>query len=701
MNMHVHRSAHACAGKLARFLLLACLAAAPHARADFPPLTPNTAIEYYHAAFDHYFVTALPAEIQALDSGQTTGWSRTGRGFAIFSVAPPGLGASPVCRFYIPPQHGDSHFFSASPAECAAIRAKIGVDPNYSGYVEESPNVFYIRLPDAVSGACPLGGAAVYRLWNQRADSNHRYTTDADIKSVMQAKNYVAEGYGPDAVAMCTQQPLLVDALVHTSGASTFTPGCDGVPEVGTVYVNAEVEPWIAINPANPNNLIAVWQQDRWSNGGSRGPGTAYSLDGGGTWTRSSAPMSRCSGGTGANAFERASDPWVTFSPDGTAYQAALGFNNQVNGDNAILVSRSVDGGRTWSVATTVRRDGGQNFNDKEAITADPTDARYVYATWDRLTGNNGPSWIARTVDGGATWEAARNIYDPGPNSQTVNNQVVVLPDGTLILFFTELANVGNQNARLRIMRSTDKGATWSAPITIVDLQTVGTVDPETGVGIRDGSGLGAIAAGPGGELAIAWQDSRFTGGAFDSIAFSRSTDGGFTWSAPMRINGNPAVRALIPSIAIRSDGTIGVAYYDFRSNTADPLTLLTDYWLATSADGVTWTERRIAGPIDYAKAPLAGGRYFLGDYMGLATSGTSFLPLFGHAAADAANRSDIVLGLARPMAETPQAVATGVDPGLRLSAEVEARIRASIREAVRARLPAPVAQRMAPATPE
>ena len=137
-------------------------------------------------------------------------------------------------------------------------------------------------------------------------------------------------------------------------------------------------------------------------------------------------------------------------------------------------------------------------------------------------------------------------------------------------------------------MRSTDKGVTWSAPITIAELQTVGTVDPETGIGIRDGSVLGAIAAGENGVLAVAWQDSRFTGGAYDGIAFSQSTDGGLTWSAPLRINGNPAVRAFIPSVAIRADGTIGVTYYDFRSNTPDPRRCSTDFWLATSSDGVT-----------------------------------------------------------------------------------------------------------------
>jgi hypothetical protein len=60
-----------------------------------------------------------------------------------------------------------------------------------------------VALPDA-SGVCPNAWIAVYRLWNQRADSNHRYTTDAAIKASMIAKGYVAEGYGADAVALCS-----------------------------------------------------------------------------------------------------------------------------------------------------------------------------------------------------------------------------------------------------------------------------------------------------------------------------------------------------------------------------------------------------------------------------------------------------------------------------------------------------------------
>jgi len=188
-----------------RILIAACAAIASYARADSPPLpAPNTAIEFYHAAFDHYFITALRDEIAALDAGTLTGWSRTGRGFAVNpGTFFPELAPAPVCRFYIPPQHGDSHFFSASATECAAVRGKIGVDPNYSGYIEETPNAFTIFRASPTDGACQGGGVPIYRLWNQRADSNHRYTADPAVKAAMLAEGYLAEGYGPDATIMC------------------------------------------------------------------------------------------------------------------------------------------------------------------------------------------------------------------------------------------------------------------------------------------------------------------------------------------------------------------------------------------------------------------------------------------------------------------------------------------------------------------
>jgi hypothetical protein len=103
----------------------------------------------------------------------------------------PGVSATsvnPVCRFYIPPAHGDSHFFSASPTECADVLARSGSDPNYSGFVEETDHAFFMALPDAPTGACPAVTVPVYRLFDNRADANHRYTTDPAVKAAMVAR---------------------------------------------------------------------------------------------------------------------------------------------------------------------------------------------------------------------------------------------------------------------------------------------------------------------------------------------------------------------------------------------------------------------------------------------------------------------------------------------------------------------------------
>ena len=151
-------------------------------------------IEYYHAALDHYFITTLPIEIAKLDDGILTGWIRTGQVFHAYASAVGGT--SPVCRLYIPPANGDSHFLSASPAECATTKAR------FPQFIDESDNVMWITLPDLATGACPAGDVPVYRLWNQRGDSNHRYVTDLALRAQTIARGYVPEGYG-NGVAMC------------------------------------------------------------------------------------------------------------------------------------------------------------------------------------------------------------------------------------------------------------------------------------------------------------------------------------------------------------------------------------------------------------------------------------------------------------------------------------------------------------------
>ena len=157
-----------------------------------------TAVEFHHAALDHYFVSANPAEIAALDAGTTIrGWLRTGATFNAWATSAGVPGSSPVCRFYIPPANGDSHFYSASPAECEAVRTR------FPQFAYESPEVMAVALPDLATGVCPASTQPIYRLWNMRVDSNHRYAVTLGTRDAMLAKGYVPEGYGPTGVAFC------------------------------------------------------------------------------------------------------------------------------------------------------------------------------------------------------------------------------------------------------------------------------------------------------------------------------------------------------------------------------------------------------------------------------------------------------------------------------------------------------------------
>jgi hypothetical protein len=501
----------------------------------------------------------------------------------------------------------------------------------------------------------------VYRLWNHRADSNHRYTADAATRAAMLARGYAPEGYGPLGVAMCTTRASVGDSQVRVTGSSPFTAGCDAMPVTGSVYAGAEVEPQIAIDPQNASHLIGVWQQDRWSNGGARGVRTGYSFDGGLTWSATQAAFSRCTGGRAANGgdYARATDPWVTIGADGIAYQVAVAFNGATfapGSSSAVLASRSTDGGRSWSAPTALILAANAEFNDKESVAADPLSAGYAYATWDRLEQNgHGPSYFARTTSGGGSWEAARPIYDPGGRNQTLNNQIIVVSSGTgggtLVDFFTEFDVAPNDavTTHLALVRSGDRGTTWSAPTVVSDLQAIGTHDPQDQArALRDGAHLASFASGPNGVLVGVWQDSRFSGGARDGIAFSRSLDGGTTWSPPVRVNRVAGVQALLPAVTVRRDGVIAVLYYDMRNDTVDPATLLVDAWLATSKDGTTWTERHVAGPFDFNFAPMGDGGLFVGDYQGLASAGGEFVALLARTNADASNRSDVFAAVFR-----------------------------------------------------
>src|SRR5450631_3358901 len=162
-----------------------------------PPAAEVSVVAEYFEKNRHSCMNADGNEIQTLDNGQLAGWARTG---ASFNAYPPSdAGHPPVCRFYGRPEAGlDSHFYSASIAECQAVIARFS-----DAWIYESADVFTIDLPSPTDGACPAASLPVYRLYNNRADVNHRYTTSLEVRSEMLSAGWVAEGYGPLAVAMC------------------------------------------------------------------------------------------------------------------------------------------------------------------------------------------------------------------------------------------------------------------------------------------------------------------------------------------------------------------------------------------------------------------------------------------------------------------------------------------------------------------
>jgi hypothetical protein len=446
---------------------------------------------------------------------------------------------------------------------------------------------------------------------------------------------------------------------VRVSGPSPFKPGCDlsGSPAVN--YENAEVEPWLAVDPNDSDHLVGIWQQDRWrQRAGSHGLMTGVSHDGGLTWQRTFAHFSRCAGGNSNNGgdYERASDPWVTISPSGKIYESGVAFNT-LDTNEAILVSRSTNGGTTWSDPTTLMFDTDPTVNlDKDSITADPKKPGFVYAIWSRYVYSDpslnvllsSPAWISRTTDGGAGWEPARDIYDAPSGFYASGHEIVVLPDGTLVDMFTQYdGNNPSTAIALFIMRSSDHGVTWS-PLTLIDVSDdIGITDIKTGQLVRGGAPNIAVDTRAG-AMYMVWQDDRFSGGLRDGIAFSISSDGGLSWSKAVQVNQVPNVQAFAPSVAVNKNGTIAIAYYDFRKDTPDPNVLLTNYWRITSDDGgKTWHEIPLSPSFDLRTAPRSSG-LMIADYEGLVPSEESFISLFAMtnpgktSARNIANRTDV-----------------------------------------------------------
>jgi Neuraminidase (sialidase) len=432
----------------------------------------------------------------------------------------------------------------------------------------------------------------------------------------------------------------------------------------GRTYLNAEVEPQVAVHGST---AIAMWHQDRKSNGGAHGIGVGYSTNGGAGWTETTISLDACGPGAVdpslANMW-RASDPWVSIGPDGTAYASALSFNISVpNNANAVVAASSTDGGATWDNIKPIP--GGifptaDMSTDKNSTTADPVKAGTAYTVWDTLiapTDNpddnphaqaySGPAFFSKTTDGGKTWSQAKIIIDTKNRTQTIGNIVVVDPRNGDLYDFTDLIVSPNtpfqgtrSNAQLAFVKSTDGGDTWTQPQVIAPFNSLGVRDPNTGEPARVGDGLEEVAIDPSsGKLYVVYESStnyqkqlKQSSGAWDDeIMLVSSGDGGASWTAPSVIHTANGLPTFTPTVAVNGD-RLAVTYYDSRFLTpGDTSHWPTDYWAEVSHDGgATWDpEQRITpASFDLRTAPVARG-FFLGDYEALQPSGSGFLTVF------------------------------------------------------------------------
>lgn len=158
------------------------------------------AIEFYQAAFDHYFIaTETQVDVIALDSALIPGWSRTARTFPVFPLAT--SGTLPVCRFFSGQTYApkSSHFYTPYVTECASL--KQGSVWHYEG------DVFGLALPLGSEGqrTCPMGTGPLYRAYNNGMGGapNHRYTTDIRVLNQMVAQGWAMEGEAQTQVFAC------------------------------------------------------------------------------------------------------------------------------------------------------------------------------------------------------------------------------------------------------------------------------------------------------------------------------------------------------------------------------------------------------------------------------------------------------------------------------------------------------------------
>jgi hypothetical protein len=392
----------------------------------------------------------------------------------------------------------------------------------------------------------------------------------------------------------------------------------DKLPATNPIEPDTQVEPDIDVDPNNPQHVVAAVQNGRDPNGGAQTIAYATSHDGGTTWVTKSLPgVTTQTGG----AYDRASDPAVAFGPDGSVYAVSLVFNTNNNSDG-VAVSRSADGGVTWAQPVLAQSDNS-GTDDKEWITVDdfPSSPHFgrIYVVWDASSFSGQPTYLRYSDDQGQTWSARVTVSSA--SALTIGARPVVQPNGNVTIVY-ENFGAGTIVAQT----SSNGGSTFSSAVTVAADRASDPTDE------RAGSDLPSVAVDPTtGAIDVVWGDTRFrSDGTMDAV-LSRSTDGGSTWSAPVRTNQDSTTDGLThmtPAVAAHG-GSVYVTYRTRQKSGTSYSNLVGMAVIGSTDGGLTFGgEIPVGRRSDLTWAAQARGK-FLGDYMGLAASASAVHPVW------------------------------------------------------------------------
>jgi hypothetical protein len=423
----------------------------------------------------------------------------------------------------------------------------------------------------------------------------------------------------------------------------------------GAGRATSDIEPQVAVDPRDPRHVAAIWSLFQPRAFGPRATRVAVTWDGGRHWRLSlQRGVDSCTGNRAYSA-SGGHNPTLSFGPDGRLYvesqsgrAGAPGF-----GAEALWVSASPDGGRTWRrTVSPMRSAPAFGIPDQARITADPQRPGTLYLMSQvsdpaRYATSNmfwGKAYFTRSDDAGRSWAPPRLVYVPTGDiaRAPLGNSVLKLRDGTLLDVFSEVNGSGalsheaetDYPNRIYTIRSVDGGRTWSTPVPIAGQVAEYPAQPlVTAPNGLDEWGVdtyipAAQLAPDGRTVYVAWAAHARDGSSHSTIHAARSDDGGKTWKRLGRISASDA--AFMPAIAVAGDGTVAMSWTDLRRQRADERRWPARIYFASSSDrGATWAERPLTGTMDLrTQRPRLGkgafvadsgaGAVFLADYNGL-----------------------------------------------------------------------------------